>query len=50
MLDYCSLDCADGATCPQGMECVDTTPGNQVTMRCRFVPAGAMQPAMGMMQ
>jgi hypothetical protein len=44
-LDACSLDCTDGASCPQGMECVDTTPGNQVSMRCRFVPAGTMQPA-----
>jgi hypothetical protein len=44
-LDACSLDCADGASCPNGMECIDTTPGDQVTMRCRFVPAGTMQPA-----
>jgi hypothetical protein len=44
-LEACSLDCADGASCPRGMDCIDTTPGDQVTMRCRFVPPGTMQPA-----
>lgn len=37
-LEACSLDCVDGATCPNGMECIDATPGQTVTMRCRFVP------------
>jgi hypothetical protein len=46
-LEACSLDCIDGATCPKGMECIDTTPGDQVTMRCRYVPPQAM-PAAGM--
>lgn len=49
-LDACSLDCTDGATCPAGMDCVDTTPGNQTTMRCRFAPpnttGGADMPGM----
>jgi hypothetical protein len=45
-LEACSLDCTDGATCPKGMECVNTTPGNQVAMRCRYVPPQAMPATM----
>ena len=44
-LEACSLDCTDGGTCPKGMECVDTTPGDQVAMRCRYVPPQAMPAA-----
>ncbi|HKU44334.1 MAG TPA: hypothetical protein VJR89_39515 [Polyangiales bacterium] len=40
-LEACSLDCTDGATCPAGMQCVDTTGGDTPAMRCRFVPAPA---------
>jgi hypothetical protein len=44
-LEACSLDCSAGATCPKGMECIDTTPGEQVTQRCRYVPAQATAPS-----
>ena len=37
-LEACSLDCTGGATCPKGMQCIDTSPGDQVTERCRYVP------------
>jgi hypothetical protein len=45
-LGACSLDCADGATCPNGMECINTGGANMMTLRCRYVPAGAA-PGMG---
>jgi hypothetical protein len=44
-LEACSLDCTDGGTCPKGMECIDTTPGQQVTQRCRYVPPMTMSPS-----
>jgi hypothetical protein len=37
-LQACSLDCTGGASCPNGMQCIDTSPGQAVTERCRFVP------------
>ena len=48
-LEACSLDCVDGGSCPGGMECIDTSPGETVTMRCRFVPPDAMRGGEDMM-
>lgn len=45
-LEACSLDCTDGGSCPKGMQCIDTSPGEQVTQRCRFVPPDMMPATM----